>query len=175
MSGLLDELLIPTKHKVFVSYHHGGDQAFYDIFSRTFHDTYDSIYDNSLERALDSEDPNYVMRRIREEYIAGTSCTIALIGQDTAYRKYVDWEIRATLEKKHGLVGVLLPTARFNSLGQAIVPDRLHDNIHSGFALWITWQQLMTSATQLGLYIADAKLRSPSLIDNSRTGRERNG
>src|SRR5690349_7530115 len=101
----------PIKRKVFVSYHHGGDQAYYEAFSKAFCDTYDVITDNSLERELDSENVDYVMRRIRENYISGSSCTIVLVGKDTWGRKYVDWEINATLEKEHGLIGVLLPTA----------------------------------------------------------------
>ena len=32
-----------VKRKIFVSYHHGGDQGYYDTFSRAFHDTYDVI------------------------------------------------------------------------------------------------------------------------------------
>jgi hypothetical protein len=34
----------PVKHKIFVSYHHRGDQAYYEAFSNAFHDTYDVIY-----------------------------------------------------------------------------------------------------------------------------------
>jgi len=37
-----------VKHKIFVSYHHHDDQAYYDAFSNAFHDTYNVIYDNSL-------------------------------------------------------------------------------------------------------------------------------
>lgn len=89
----------PVKHKIFVSYHHHVDQAYYDAFSKAFHDTYDVIYDNSLERRIDSDDVNYVMRRIKENHITGTSCTVVLVGAETPKRKYVDWEIFATLEK----------------------------------------------------------------------------
>lgn len=89
----------PVKHKIFVSYHHHGDQAYYDAFSKAFHDTYNVIYDNSLERSIDSDDVNYVMRRIRENHITGTSCTIVLVGAESPKRKYIDWEISATLEK----------------------------------------------------------------------------
>jgi hypothetical protein len=63
-------------------------------FSEAFHDTYDVIYDNSLERQIDSDNVDYVIRRIRENYIAGSSCTI-----DTCGRKYVDWEILQGLHK----------------------------------------------------------------------------
>src|SRR5215472_9931045 len=95
-----------VKRKVFISYHHAGDQAYYDAFSRAFSGVYDVITDNSLVRGIESDVVEYVMRRIRENYITGSSCTIVLVGRDTWGRKYVDWEIDATLQKEHGLIGV---------------------------------------------------------------------
>jgi hypothetical protein len=122
----------PVKRKIFVSYHHGGDQAYHDAFSSMFHDVYNVVYDNSLERKVDSDNVDYVMRNIRENYIAGSSCTIVLIGKDTWGRKYVDWEIKATLDKEHGLIGVRLPTAPLNSDNTVQTPDRFYDNFASG-------------------------------------------
>jgi proline-rich tail region repeat protein len=171
-SGLLGQLV---KHKIFISYHHGGDQAYYNDFSTAFHDTYDVIFDNSLERQIDSDDADYVIRQIRENYITGSSCTIVLVGKDTWGRKHVDWELKATLDKDHGLIGVQLPTAPINPTTKTItVPDRLHFNIRSGFALWLTWQQITASAVQLERYVADAKSRATKLIVNSRDVRLRN-
>lgn len=164
----------PVKHKVFISYHHGGDQAYYNAFSRTFHDTHEAIHDNSLERVIDSEDTDYVMRRIRDNHITGTSCTIVLIGEKTHGRKYVDWEIKATLDKKHGLIGVYLPSAPRNAANQIIVPNRLLANINSGFALFLSWEELTASAAHLGNHIAEAKNRKASLIDNTCERRLRN-
>jgi hypothetical protein len=164
----------PVKHKVFVSYHHGGDQSYYDAFSRAFHDTYDVIFDNSLERKVDSDDVDYVMRQIRENFITGSSCTIVLVGKDTWGRKYVDWEIKATLDKQHGLIGVQLPSAPRLANGNIQVPARLNDNFQSGFALWLTWQQFTSSAAQLQRYVAEAKGRNTGLIVNTRERRLRN-
>jgi hypothetical protein len=160
------------RRKIFVSYHHGGDQAYYDAFSKQFHDTYQMVYDNSLERSVDSDDVNYVMRRIRENHITGTSCTIVLVGKDTWGRKYVDWEILATLEKQHGLIGVQLPTLPVDVFGKVNVPPRLSDNINSGFALWVEWIQVMGAA--LPGYIEQANGRDKNLIVNSRERRLRN-
>jgi hypothetical protein len=173
--GALSGLRNPqsVKHKIFVSFHHGGDQAYYDAFSKAFHDTYDVIYDNSLERVIDSEDVGYVMQRIRDKHITGSSCTIVLVGKDTWGRKYVDWEIKATLDKSHGLIGVQLPTAIAGSDGKVSVPGRLYDNIQSGFALWISWQQITAGAAQLRDYVADAKSRNASLVVNNREMRLR--
>lgn len=163
----------PVRRKIFVSYHHGGDQGYYDLFSRTFGDTYDIIYDNSLERSIDSDDPAYVMRRIRENYITGSSCTIVLVGHKTSKRKYVDWEIMATLEKQHGLIGIHLPTARIEN-NLVIVPDRLHDNIQSGYALWVTWSAIIQNAQFLPEQINVANDRSMDLIRNDRDRMQRN-
>jgi hypothetical protein len=165
----------PVKHKVFISYHHHGDQAYYDAFSKAFHDTYEAIYDNSLDRSLDSDNTDYVIQRIRDSFISGSSCTIVLVGKDTWGRKYVDWEIKATLDKEHGLIGVRLPSAPVDPQTRAAtVPPRLHDNVQSGFALWITWQQVTANAGQLNQYVTQAKSRDVRLIRNNRERRLRN-
>lgn len=163
-----------VKPRVFVSYHHGGDQNYYDAFSKTFCDTYDIITDNSLERKVDSDDVDYVMRRIRENYITGSSCTIVLVGAETWGRKYVDWEIKSTLDKQHGLIGVQLPTLLPGSSGTVSVPDRLNDNIHSKFALWITWAEITASPNACVTYVRQACHRDVKLIVNSRGVRSRN-
>lgn len=99
-----------TKRSVFVSYHHGGDLAYYDAFSQLFADTYEIVRDNSVERRIDSNNSEYVIRRIREGFITGSTCTVVLCGAETPRRKFVDWEINATLDKEHGLIGINLPT-----------------------------------------------------------------
>jgi Thoeris protein ThsB, TIR-like domain len=172
LQSLLAALQI--KRKVFVSYHHGGDQRYYNAFSKIFHDTLEIIYDNSLERIIDSEDADYVMRRIRENYISGTSCTIVLVGKDTWGRKYVDWEIKATLEKEHGLIGVRLPTAPVTAQNTILVPERLHLNCHSGYAIWLTWEQLANNPGQLAGFIEQANSRNKMLISNDADRRLRN-
>lgn len=164
----------PVKRKVFVSYHHDEDQNYYDAFSRTFCDTYDVVTDNSLERRIGSEDVDYVMRRIRENYITGSSCTIVLVGRYTWGRKYVDWEIKATLERQHGLIGVQLPTAPITPQNTVIVPARLDDNIQSGYALWVSWQQITSGAQSCTQLIEQANARDKRLIINTRERRLRN-
>lgn len=172
-SGLRIEAAV--KRKVFVSYHHGGDQAYYNAFSQAFHDTYDVITDNSLEREIDSDNVEYVMRRIRENYIQGSSCTIVMVGRDTHARKYVDWEITATLDAGHGLIGVRLPTAPVTLQNTVTVPDRLHDNIQAGYALWVSWADITASAQACQGYIEAANAKDKRLINNARARRIRNG
>lgn len=170
--GLHNRLAV--KPKIFVSYQHRGDQAYYDAFSQMFHDTYDVITDNSLERQIDSDNVDYVMRQIRENYITGSSCTIVLVGAATWGRKYVDWEIKATLDKSHGLVGVQLPTLQANQNGSVIVPGRLYDNIQSGYAIWVSWAAITANAQACTNYVKHANNRDKGLIINSRERRLRN-
>jgi hypothetical protein len=68
--GILSSQPIPqTRRKVFVRYHHRGDQFYYDAFSRTFHEGYEALTDNSLERRIDSGDIDYIMRRIHGKVV----------------------------------------------------------------------------------------------------------
>jgi MTH538 TIR-like domain (DUF1863) len=114
------------------------------------------------------------MRRIREEYITGTSCTVVLCGQETPRRKFVDWEIKATLDKGHGLVGVILPTNLPNPAGLYVVPDRLNDNVETGYAVWLHWQVLLNTPSALASSIQATTGKSTQSIQNSRALRRRN-
>ena len=88
---------------IFVSFHQ-ADELEANIWCRRFSGHFneirtlglDELGDEYAER-IDSGDSDYVMRRIREDKIAGTSCTVVLIGKCTWARRYVDWEVAATL------------------------------------------------------------------------------
>ncbi|MGH0343938.1 TIR domain-containing protein [Sinorhizobium meliloti] len=164
-----------VRRKVFVSYHHRGDQAYYDKFSQLFHDDYEAITDNSLERRIDSADVNYIMRRIREHHLAGSSCTIVLCGAETPRRKYVDWEVHASLDQQMGLVAVLLPTIEFFPNGGTSKPLRVQDNIDTGYAEWILWSSIVNDPRSLMSAIERANANSKRRINNSRERMTRNG
>ena len=188
--GTLGRPTLPKKRHVFISYHHGGDQRYYDQLSAGIENEFVPIRDNSLDRSVDSDNVDYVMQRIRDQNISGTSCTIVLCGAETGLRKYVDWEIKATLDKQHGLLGVALPTCRTSYDGKYLVPDRLHDNLVSRFALFINWNDIFPPQTighilgstlnqstgaLLKQYIDKAALQSSYLISNNREKMKRNG
>jgi hypothetical protein len=157
------------KRSVFVSYHHWVDQGWYKDFTRFFCEIYDVIDDTSPERAKDSDDADYIMWSLRNEHIKGSSCTIVLCGPKTFERKFVDWEIAATLDKKHGLIGVWLPICTIGNLGRPIAPNRLCDNVASGYAVWITWGALVQGGVGfLREQIEIANATSKSLIQNDR-------
>jgi len=123
---------------IFVSFHQ-ADEIEANIWCRRFAVYFNDmrtlglseVGDDYAER-INSGDSEYVMRRIREDKIAGTSCTVVLIGKCTWARRYVDWEIAATLRNfsdstRGGLIGVQLPSAEDH--GWATLPPRLALNI----------------------------------------------
>lgn len=165
---------IPVNPRVFVSYHHGGDQGYYNALSVAMQNSYSFVQDNSLDRKIDSDNAEYVMRKIREDYLTGTSCTIVLCGANTPYRKFVDWEIMATLQKEHALVGLRLPTLPIINNGSS-KPARLQDNIDNGYAVWRQYADVYNNPSALANLVHDARSRTKRLIDNSRARRIRNG
>lgn len=64
---------------------------------------------------INSNNPQYVMSEIRRRYIGDASVTIVLIGRCTHSRRYVDWEIKASLKQgqslPNGLLAYVLPSA----------------------------------------------------------------
>lgn len=162
-----------VKRKVFISYHHSADQAHYDNFSRVFGDAYEVFTDKSLERAYQSDNTDYIRWQISQNDIAGTSCTIVLCGMYTHQRKYVDWEIKSSLDKNHGIVGIWLPTLPQSSNGGTVKPDRLQDNVDSKYAKWIAWNDLTADLLKETI---EAAIACPKyLIVNTRPLRQRNG
>jgi hypothetical protein len=166
--------IAPTKRKVFVSYHHGGDQAYHDEFCSRFSTSLSVFSDRSLDRARDSEDAEYIMRYIRENHLTGASTLIVLCGAQTRWRKYVDWEISAGLRQEMSLVGIKLPTGIFQG-GGLHKPDRLQDNLDSGYAVLGAWESIIQDPGVLTSLIETANARRKCLINNSRPRRMRNG
>jgi len=160
-------LSVKPKRNVFVSYHHENDQRWADHFRKIYSDQYDIFYDASLDEEVDSDDPDYINRIIREDYIAGSSITIVLCGAETYKRRFIDWEIYSTLHHEHGLLGIALPTAVKGLGGRTVVPSRLHDNVESGYAHWILWPAtgvILKSAIE----VAISKSSQTRLIRNGR-------
>ena len=165
-------------HKVFISYHH-DDQEEVEGFIKTF-DEEEKIF---IARALgveveqdiiDSNDTDYVMRRIRELYLKDSTVTITLVGKCTWARRYVDWEIQSSLrhgEKvtPNGLLGIALPSAE----SKPILPNRLFINLkgtnyNEGYARWHWYPK---SKNDLANWIEDAfnaRTNRADLIENPR-------
>ena len=122
--------MMAVKHRCFVAHHAANAtavKAFVDEFSGVF--TAKTVGVTDADDFIDSDDRDYVMRRIRQEYLTDTTVTIVLIGECTKARKYVDWEIASSLRndpvnRRSGLLGI-----NMKSFGtQGLAPPRLKDN-----------------------------------------------
>lgn len=126
-----------SKHKVFISHYHADDEKvneFIEYFCNKKDVFIPKIVGDDYDTTIDSEDSEYIMRRIREDYLTDSTVTIVLIGSDTHKRKYVDWEIASTIRndennKRSGLIGIYLPNK-----SNSEVPPRLQDNVDCGYA-----------------------------------------
>ena len=136
LASLLLEVQTPPKRRCFISYHHADElevQAFLDTYSNAEAFTHRALGLDMSKDIVDSNDTNYVMRRIREQYMQNTSVTIIMVGQNTWKRRYVDWEIAASLRNgfgnpANGLLGIKLPSYAY---GIQQYPDRLNDNLNA--------------------------------------------
>ena len=171
-----------VRHKVFISYHH-ADQDEVDRFIETFDHDRDVFIaravgsDQTINELIDSDNDDYVMRRIREKYLGDSTVTVVFIGKETWTRKFVDWELASSLRQgeksglPNGVIAILSP-----ELTEAILPDRLVDNLETGYAKFYPYPK---NRAQLSKWIADAfearededKRKS---IKNGRTKLKRN-
>ena len=148
-----------VRHKTFISYHH-DDQEEVDKFIETFDHDRDVFIaravgsDQTMDELIQSDDDDYVMRRIREEHIRDSTVTLVFVGKNTWTRKFVDWELAASLHQgpkaglPNGVVAILSP-----ELSEAILPDRFVDNWESGYAKLYAYPK---NRTQLAKWIDQA-------------------
>ena len=174
-----------TRHKCFISYHH-DDQSEVDAFLKTFADERHVFIPRALgvmaNDIIDSDDKDYVMRRIRELYLTDSTVTIVLVGKCTWARRYVDWEIASTLRndtnnKRSGLLAINLP-----SMGtEGKLPARLSDNrvskdgVETGYARYYTYPTRKDTLANWIEDAFDARTSRASLVDNTRELRKNNG
>lgn len=175
------------RHNVFLSYYHGQDQEFKDRFVRMMGEG--SIADKSVDLGdiIDTNQPTEAtLQRIREDFIAQVSVTIVLIGRCTWKRKYVDWEIGASLtdtqtNRRCGLLGILLPghpNFQKREYDPQLIPPRLAENCNGDdpFALIRDWTR-DTEEIRGWIHQAFLRRRKQPDPDNSRLpfGRNWNG
>lgn len=127
-----------ARHRVFISYYH-EDQVEVNNFINTFDKdrnvfTYRALGALDDINLMDSTNTDYIMSRIRRNYIKDSTVTIVLIGKNTWKRRYVDWEVKASLmqgeNNTNGLIGIKLPSAG----KYPKIPERLELNVSSGYA-----------------------------------------
>lgn len=157
-------------HQVFVSYHHRNDQSKAD-YLRSKYSYNNTIIDRSLQDAYDNKSDDEILSLIRTYHLKNSTVTIVLIGSETAYRKWVDWEIYSSLRPYgprtvNGLLAIYLPSA-------GKVPERLQANIDSGYAVTMKWENI---SWQLESKIEEAyrNREKTYLIRNYMPRRQRN-
>jgi hypothetical protein len=107
------------RHKVFISYYHADDQRYKDELLRQNEVSGDAIFlDWSVHE--DEIDDTYltseqIRQIIRDDYIKDSTVLILLCGENSRYRKHIDWEIHSAMfnTQKNPQMGILvinLPT-----------------------------------------------------------------
>jgi len=107
------------RHICFISFKKENEEYKKEIQKKLGKDFY---IDQSLDERINSEDHEYVMKVLREDYISKTTVTIVLIGNHSAENLgeheqfYIKREIAASLyngedNTRNGILGVVLPEA----------------------------------------------------------------
>lgn len=108
-------------HKCFISYKK-EDVAYKDYLIDHLGGA--NFVNKSLDRAINSDDGDYVMKVIRQDYLCDSTVTMFLIGQHSSENEGYDWmgdrnyfikrEIAASLfngsgNTRNGILGIVLP------------------------------------------------------------------
>lgn len=153
--------VVMARRKVYLSYHHWGEQQVVQELIQKFGEHLDFLTDSSrcdLNGPQDAED----VSRVAREAIEASSVTMVVIGQQTGFRRVVDWELWHTLEMKHGLLAISRPDLDYS---HSCLPKRLVDNGDSGYAKWYPCPD---SEYTLRLRIEEACEVDKNRIDNAR-------
>lgn len=170
-----------TRHKCFVSYHVDDiDEVttFLDDFGSEF--IARSVGVTVEDDFVDSDDDDYIKRRIREKYLTDSTVTIVLLGKCTWSRKFVDWEISSSLRndaanKRSGLLAIPLPSMD----NSARLPDRVKDNWvkddeDASYALYRSYPTSTTKVRNAIQDAFDARDTKGDKVNNIRPLRQKN-
>ena len=155
----------------FVSYHHERDQKYLRRLRKVI--TNMRVSDYSLKDDIGHLADETIYKKIRQR-MRDCSVTVVLIGERTGYRKWIDWEIWASLRgynhpydpqksfKPNGLLGIFLPGDSHS------IPDRFKDNIESGYAITMKWTNLERDFESKVNYAYWNRTKVTFKIENSR-------
>ncbi|MBM3883265.1 MAG: hypothetical protein FJ387_26730 [Verrucomicrobia bacterium] len=173
----------PIRRKVFISFHQ-KDRPEVDAFIEEWANRQGVFIAKALgvsdnDDFIKSTKPEYVMSQIRAKYLEDSTVTVVLIGTCTHSRRYVDWEIKASLRQgetePNGLIGFLLPSA-----GQrAHLPPRFQENWQQGehncYARYRFCPQTAQELRELIEDAHDARTSRAHLIKNTQDMMKNNG
>lgn len=130
-------------HKCFISFKEEDAAYKKEIQSWVDNNKVDMI-DESLNTPIDSDDEDYIMRKIREDYLSDSTVTIFLIGSHCSEnlgweeQKYIKRELQASLyngtgNTRNGILGVVLPQMYgeiYKGQYNCIICHNNHNNIY---------------------------------------------
>lgn len=155
----------------FVSYHHDRDQKYIGKLRNLIAEM--KVSDYSMKDDISHLTDETIYKKIREK-MRTCSITVVLIGERTGHRKWIDWEIWASLRgynhpydsfksfKPNGLLGIFLPTDTHS------IPNRFQDNIDSGYAVSMKWKNLERDFESKINYAYRNRTKFENRIDNTR-------
>jgi len=160
-----------NKHNCFVSYHHEREQQYVKKLRKLISQM--RVADYSLKDDIGHLTDDTIYKKVRGK-MRSCSVTVVLIGERTGHRKWIDWEIWASLRsythpydpyksfKPNGLLGIFLPADSHS------IPDRLKDNIETGYAISMKWGNLEKDFESKVNYAYWNRTNVDYKIDNSR-------
>ena len=155
----------------FVSYHHERDQKYLSKLRRSISSV--MVADYSLKADIGHLKDETIYKKVREK-MRTSSVTVVLVGERTGHRKWIDWEIWASLRgythpydtfksfKPNGLLAIFLPVESHS------IPNRLKDNMESGYAVSMKWESLDRDFESKVNYAYWSRTNLSHKIDNSR-------
>ena len=103
------------------------------------------MIDKSLNKAVDSDEEDHIMRKIRESYLSDSTVTIFLIGTHSSEnegeveQKFIKRELQASLyngkaNSRNGILGIVLPEM-YNAIYKGSIPCSKCGHNHNHIAI----------------------------------------
>ena len=122
-----------VRHKCFLSYY-SADADEVLKFVNDFTDVFipRAVGVSEAYPWVNSDDDDYVMDVIRDDYLADSTVTLVFVGTCTWSRKFVDWEVYSSLRRDqsnrfNGVLTIQLPSAAEATSVQ--LPSRVNKNV----------------------------------------------
>lgn len=132
------------KHKCYISFK-TEDSWYKEEIQKWSDDERVDMIDKSLNTPINSENEDYIMRKIREDYLSDSTVTIFLIGLHSAEtlgweeQRFIKRELQASLyngegNTRSGILGVVLPSM-YDSIYKGQSVCRICDKNHNIVAI----------------------------------------
>lgn len=95
--------------RIFISFRHEDKAQINGLRLLAANPNFDiEFYDESVRTAIDSENSEYIRRRIRDK-ISRTSVTVCMLSELTHTSKWVAWELEESINKGNSIICMGLP------------------------------------------------------------------